>query len=122
MTDNQDDLFAPGAKASGSKPDLLGELHSIKGLLDDELHTAAAVDNNAIPVLDEVVVPSPPAAVPRASSAAPQATARRSPPSPALEQEMEAMVDRIIDKEMPRIRVELKRVMLAELRLRGVLK
>ena len=115
MTDNQDDLFAPGAKASGSPPDLLGELHSIKGLLDDELHTAAAVDNNAIPVLDEVVVPSPPAA-------APQATARRSTPSPALEQEMEAMVDRIIDKEMPRIRVELKRVMLAELRLRGVLK
>ena len=32
------------------------------------------------------------------------------------------MVDRIIDKEMPRIRVELKRVLLAELRMRGILK
>ncbi len=121
MTDDQDDLFDPGAKAPGGKPDLLGELHSIKGLLDDELHTAAAVDNDTIPVLDEVVVPS---SAPEPAS--PPPAARPTPRRPAvpanLEQEMEAMVDRIIDKEMPRIRVELKRVMLAELRLRGVLK
>lgn len=125
MSDNdQNDLFEAGGKQR-KPPDLLHELDSIKGLLDDELHTASAVDNGEIPVLSDVVTATtaPTAATPvsPAAPAPPAASARRSPP-PDLGQDMEAMVDRIIDKEMPRIRVELKRVMLAELRLRGVLK
>ena len=115
---DHDDLF-DGSKRRKS-PNLLNELDSIKGLLDDELVTASAVDNNAIPVLNDVVAPSASPAPP-AKPAAPAPSPQQSLP-PNLEQEMEAMVDRIIDKEMPRIRVELKRVLLTELRLRGIIK
>ena len=79
MSDDQDDLFEAGGKRRKS-PDLLHELDSIKGLLDDELHTASAVDNGEIPVLSEVVTAATPAAPTAPTPAPPAAPARRSPP------------------------------------------
>ncbi len=121
------DLFLDSDK---SDADLLGELDALKGLLSESKSPAGGDD--AIPVLNEVVSPAEekPAAAPTARPAPrpplPAAGTTTSAAAPAAapmkEKELEVMVDRIIDKEMPRIRVELKRVLLAELRLRGVVK
>jgi len=131
MTDELDnfDLFKG---SSDQEADLLGELDSLKGLLSDEPDAAPDED---IPLLDDVVSHPDEASADAqglraAMAAAPSPSAPKPfippvpPPRPPLvqERELEMMVDKIIDKEMPRIRVELKRVLMSELRLRGVLK
>ena len=132
MTDelNNLDLFLDDDNGDS---DLLGELDALKGLLSEP----AANPDDDIPVLSDVVAaekkpaPNPLAGNPFVPPPRPterpteRPTAAASAPTPAAslkEKDLETMVDRIIDKEMPRIRVELKRVLLAELRMRGILK
>lgn len=110
-----------------SAAELLRELRRVRAILEANNPDGSKED---IPLLKEVV-PARKSAPPAAASAPPPPGPAPEPaPEPVAEpaaelpseQELEAMVDRIINQEMPRIRLELKRVLRDELRLRGLLK
>lgn len=103
--------------AKKSAAEILAELNRVRALLATRASAKAEED---IPLLDEVVATGaePKAAAPAASTA-PQAM---TPPTLPSEEEMQALLDQIIDREMPRIRLELKRVLRDELRMRNLLK
>jgi hypothetical protein len=101
-----------------SAAEILAELNRVRALLA----TRASTKEEDIPLLDEVVT-----AGTKLRSGATEVSATPEPepaPPPPLpsEGELEELIDRIIDREMPRIRLELKRVLRDELRMRDLLK
>jgi len=103
--------------AKKSAAEILAELNRVRALLATRTPAPPRAEDD-IPLLDEVVaagtearteamkVPAPPAAEPALPS----------------EAELDALIDKIIDREMPRIRLELKRALRDELRMRNLLK
>lgn len=101
-----------------SAAEILAELNRVRALLA----TRASAKEEDIPLLDEVVttgVKTRSGAT--AVSAAPEPEPVSPPPLPS-EDQLQELIDQIIDREMPRIRLELKRVLRDELRMRDLLK
>jgi hypothetical protein len=113
-----------------SASELLAELNRVRALLATR---APAKKDDDIPLLDDVVgtdaEPEPATLAgggEEVAAAAPDTTAAPAPvpdaaPLPS-EEELQGLIDQIIDREMPRIRLELKRVLRDELRMRDLLK
>jgi hypothetical protein len=114
-----------------SASELLAELNRVRALLATR---APAKKDDDIPLLDDVVgtdaepEPATLAGGGEEVAAAPDTTAAPAPgpipdaaPLPS-EEELQGLIDQIIDREMPRIRLELKRVLRDELRMRDLLK
>ncbi len=94
-----------------SAAELLAELNRVRSLLATR---TTIKEEDDIPLLDEVVG--------TAAEANTDSAPTESAPPPPSEDELQQLIDRIIDREMPRIRLELKRVLRDELRLRNLLK
>ncbi|MFA5627105.1 MAG: hypothetical protein WCX90_01690 [Thiohalomonadaceae bacterium] len=92
--------------------ELLAELNRVRRLLAEQ---NASIQDNDIPLLDDIVGDKSITHTQPAITPAPV-------PTLPTEIELEAMLDKIIDREMPRIRLELKRVLRDELRMRELLK
>jgi len=88
--------------------EILGELKRVRGLLAERQAEQPA----DIPLLDDVVYRAV------AAAAVPHVTT----PAPPSEDELNALIETLIDREMPRIRLELKRALRDELRTRELLK
>ncbi|MEW6647678.1 MAG: hypothetical protein AB1450_10795 [Pseudomonadota bacterium] len=100
-----------------SAAEILAELDRVRALLATRTPAPPKAEDD-IPLLDEVVASGAEA---RAESTEVTALPAAEPPPPS-EAELDALIDKIIDREMPRIRLELKRVLRDELRMRNLLK
>jgi hypothetical protein len=100
-----------------SSAEILAELDRVRALLATRAPAPPKVEED-IPLLDEVVATGSETTAETVAIAAPPA-AEAPPPSEA---ELETLIDKIIDREMPRIRLELKRALRDELRMRNLLK
>lgn len=98
-------------------PNLLEELDTLKGLLHTENRAATqgalpAISHD-IPVLAERVPPEPPPAV------APGA--EMDTWSAPTAEELEAVIDALLERQLPRLRAQLRQQLLDELQLRGLI-
>jgi hypothetical protein len=100
-----------------SSAEILAELDRVRALLATRA-PAPPKTEDGIPLLDEVVAAGSETITETVAVVAPP-SAELPPPSEA---ELETLIDQIIDREMPRIRLELKRVLRDELRMRNLLK
>ena len=100
--------------AKKSAAEILAELNRVRALL--ATRATAKTTEEDIPLLAEVVATGGDT---KPAAAAPATEAPAALPSEA---ELDAMIDQVIDREMPRIRLELKRVLRDELRMRTLLK
>lgn len=100
-----------------SAAEILAELNRVRALLATRATAKATEDD--IPLLDEVVAAG--TEVNTEALSAPEPESMAAPPLPS-EDQLQELLDQIIDREMPRIRLELKRVLRDELRMRNLLK
>lgn len=105
--------------AKKSAAEILAELNRVRALLATRTPAPPKTQDD-IPLLDEVVATGAETKAEEAMEE-PASLAPESVPLPS-EDELQALIDKIIDSEMPRIRLELKRVLRDELRMRNLLK
>ena len=101
-------------QAKKSAAEILAELDRVRALLATRAPVPPTTEDD-IPLLDEVVAAGAEARA--GAELAPPPSAE--PPLPS-EAELDTLIDKIIDREMPRIRLGLKRALRDELRMRNL--
>lgn len=110
------------SEQSKTPRDILAELKQVRTLLDEQ---GGMRDDEDIPLLDNAFRNKPAMPAHPVMPLAGEATTPGSTGQPAAlpaEAELDALLEKLINREMPRIRIELKRVLRDELRLRQLLK